>query len=247
MTARKKGSSFAIISLALSLIGLGFLPLLMLNPPPSIAIPFQNLVIGTIFALICILGLIAAISPSHCTRFSKRRKPIEPTKTKQNSSSSMTNHLEKKGHHPTCDYYSDHVLQIRSRTFCAGCTGLAIGAGFTLVGIMLVFVGNLQFLNPVIVFWFGWGFVAAGLLQHFIYRLVPVQRGSIRFLLNVIFVVGAFLLLASLTQLTSNLILASYTLALIVYWIFTRIIMSRRSHQRICAQCESVGCSLSEA
>jgi hypothetical protein len=84
------------------------------------------------------------------------------------------------------------------------------------------------------------------LLQHPFYRLVRVQRGEVRVLMNVIFVFGAFLLLASVVQITYNLIVCGYLLALILYWIFTRIALSRRSHNRICAQCEVSACPYSE-
>lgn len=247
MMARKQVSNFAIISLSLSLIGLGLLPFILLSPPPNLVIPWQNQLLGTAFTIICILGIIAAISPSHCSQYSKRKNRQELQITEKRSPPVTTNPIRKEGHHPTCDHYSNHVIRVRSRIYCAGCTGLATGAILAVLGSVLFFFGTLRFIFPVMIYWLGWVFVAVGLLQHFIYRLIPVQRSVTRFLINVIFVVGAFFLLASVVQLTDSFILGTYLLVLILFWIFTRIIMSRRSHQRICAQCGTTDCPLSDA
>jgi hypothetical protein len=122
-----------------------------------------------------------------------------------------------------------------------------LGALLSLIGSTLFFFGNLRFPFPLLSFWLGWGFVVLGLLQHFIYQAFHVNRGEVRLLANVVFVIGAFLLLTTLMQLTESLILGAYLLVLILYWIFTRIAMSRRSHERICAQCEKLDCPLSDA
>ncbi len=246
MTTRKPSSSFALISLALSLIGLGFLPFFLLSPPPSLVIPWQNQLIGSVFTLICIFGIIAGVSPSHCSPpfYTRRKKELE--KTDSTSESNNFGKIRKIGHHPTCEHYTSHVLRIRTRILCAGCSGLVAGATLALVGTILFFFGNIQFNFPVLVHWLGWIFVLVGLLQHYLYRLLHVQRGLVRFLVNIVFVVGAFLLLASLVQLSNSLVLGSYLLALILYWIFTRILMSRRSHQRICAQCRTLTCPYSD-
>ena len=246
MTASKQGSSFALVSLALSMLGLGLLPLLFLNPPPSLMVPGQKLLVGIAFASICILGIIAGVTPTHCSRASYKKKKTEPNQHKFDSITTNAHHLCKRGHHPTCDQYTGHVLRIQTRIVCAGCTGLVTGAIIALIGTILFFFGNFYFPLVIGIFWLGWVFVAVGLLQHYIYQVFHVQQGEVRFLVNVLFVLGAFLLLATQMQITNNLVLGSYLLPLILYWIFTRIVMSRRSHQRICAQCRTPTCPLSE-
>ncbi|MFX1565956.1 MAG: hypothetical protein ACFFCH_08200 [Promethearchaeota archaeon] len=243
MTRQKYNSGLAIMSVVVSVIGLGLLPLLILNPPPSFVIPWQNSLVGAVFALICIFGIIAGISPTHCSRSSSKQKSDLKEDLGEGSTRSVAS-IHKKGHHPTCDRYTGHVLRINSRIFCAGCTGLVIGALIALIGTGLVFFAGFYFPTVIMIFWLGWGFVAIGLLQHHLYRLFRLERGEARFLLNVLFVVGAFLLLATQMQITNNLLLASYLLVLTVYWIFTRIVMSRWSHQRICNQCGKTDCSL---
>jgi hypothetical protein len=246
MTRQKHSSGLAFISLVVSLLGLGLLPLLILNPPPSFVIPWQNWLVGTVFILICILGIIAGISPTHCSRSSSKQKSDSDPDSAEDIPPSVVL-IRRRGHHPTCDQYGGHVLIINSRIVCAGCTGLVIGAIIALIGTGLFFFAGFYFPLVIVIFWIGWFFVALGLLQHYLYRLVSLERGEMRLLLNVFFVLGAFLLLATQMQITNNLLLAGYLLVLIVYWIFTRIIMSRWSHQRICTQCGKTDCSLSDA
>lgn len=247
MTAPKRKSNFAVISLLISLLGLGLLPFLMLNPPLSFTLPWQNQIIGIAFSGICVLGIIAGISPTHCGRPAKNKKNATTEETIDEKPTSTSDSIQKSGHHPTCVNFVSHVVQIRSRILCAGCTGLVLGALLALIGSTLFSFGNLMLPFPLFFFWLGWVCVALGLLQHFIYQMFHVNRGEIRLLTNVVFVVGAFLLLATLMQLTTSWILGGYLLVLILYWIFTRIVMSRRSHQRICSQCGKLVCPLSVA
>lgn len=246
MTRQKHTSGVAIISLVVSLLGLGLLPILFLNPPPSFVIPWQSTLVGASFALICIFGVIAGISPTHCSRCSMKNKSDSNRAMNKNQASSGAS-IRKKGHHPTCDQYSGHVLRIHSRILCAGCTGLVIGAIIALIGTGLFFFAGINFQHVIEIFWIGWIFVALGLVQHQVYRVVKIERGELRFLINVLFVLGAFLLLATQMQINNNLLLAGYLLVLIIYWIFTRIVMSRWSHQRICTQCGKTDCALSDA
>jgi hypothetical protein len=245
MTAPKRKSNFAVISLLISLLGLGLLPFLMLNPPPSFYLPWQNQIIGIAFSGICILGIIAGISPTHCGRPQKNKKNATIEETGNDQPTPTSDSIQKRGHHPTCTNFVSHVVQLRSRILCAGCTGLVVGALLAVIGSTLFFFGNLILPSPLFFFLLGWGCVALGLLQHFIYQVFHVNRGEIRLLVNVVFVFGAFLLLATLMQLTASWILGAYLIVLILYWIFTRIVMSRRSHQRICAQCGKRVCPLS--
>ncbi len=246
MISKKRPSDFALISLFISLLGLSFVPLFLLSSPPVI-IPWQTRLIGSAFSIICILGIIAAVSPAHCTCSSKPVKSQQKDKIDFVNEKPYSSDMQKEGHHPTCGRYLDHVIRIKHRILCAGCTGLAIGAVIALFGSILFFFFQFHFILIGFTFWLGWGFVLIGLLQHFFYRVIRIHHGIIRLFLNVLFVVGSFFLLASLMQLTNNFILGVYLLVLIIYWIFTRIVLSRRSHRRICMFCEIPDCPHSKA
>jgi hypothetical protein len=131
--------------------------------------------------------------------------------------------------------------------YCAGCTGLFVGAVIALAGSTLYFFLGVALPNTLVVFWLGFAGVALGLLQHPLYAFFKTKHGVVRVLVNIGFVVGAFLLLCSVTELTGNLLLEVYLLVAILYWIFTRIALSRRSHEGICTACGDRSCTLSEA
>lgn len=247
MTNRRHSPQLSLISLILSLLGLVLLPLMLLNPPPPVVVlPWQTQLIGIIFLIICILGIIAGITPSHCSLTRNKKKQSQKEIT-ENTNTTQIKSIRKEGHHPTCDHYSDHVITIKESHYCAGCSGLVTGAIIAITGTVLFFFLSFQIILPEVVFWLGFVFVTIGLLQHPLYQLLTLHRGIIRFTINILFVVGSFLLLASVIQLTNSLILAIYLLLLILYWIFTRIVLSRRSHHLICSRCNRSECPYSEA
>jgi hypothetical protein len=247
LTQSKRSSELALASLFLSLVGLSLLPFLLLKPPPLITIPWQNQLVGIAFTIICILGIIASISPSHCQRSSQKKKAQGNRDEPPTLTISEKYPTQKRGHHPNCTPYASHVFSFRKRIYCAGCTGLATGAMIALIGTTLFFFLGFQYIFPEVIFWLGFVFVIIGLLQHPIYQILKVQHGEVRVFINMLFVTGAFLILSSVVQLTDNILIAAYQLLLICYWIFTRIVMSRRAHQRICAQCGIPGCPFSES
>jgi hypothetical protein len=155
--------------------------------------------------------------------------------------------IRRQGHHPTCEHFTSHIIQLGSRSYCAGCTGLGTGAIFALIVAIVYFFLGLSLFSGVITFWSGFFMVFVGLSQHLLYRIFRVRHGWIRVFMNIIFVVGSSLLLVGVTELTNNLVLQGYLLLLILYWVFTRIVMSKRTHYQICVRCNVDGCSLSEA
>lgn len=201
--------------------------------------PWRKPLTVSTFATICLLGITAGISPSRCPRtphFRGRNK--NSYKTEQTDSGVTTISFE--GHHPTCGKFSAHVLQLGGKTYCAGCTGLATGAIISLLGSFLYLGGfNVGELS-MLVFWLGFVGVTCGLLQ---YHIFGVKRGMVHFLLNVVFVLGAFLLLVGVNEINSNFVLDLYLLTLIVYWIITRITLSQLEHKKICVTCGLKSCS----
>jgi hypothetical protein len=246
LTQRKASSHPVLIALVISLAGLCLLPFLLINPPPTIVIPWQTPLIGSLFILICGLGIVAGVSPRHCSlSFRNRTKIVEEKPADPQTQPALD--IEKRGHHPTCDAYAGHVLKLQSRTLCAGCSGLVTGAIIAICGTVLVFFVGWQFYDPCLIFWIGFVFVTIGLMQHLIYRILLVNRGVARFIVNILFVLGPLLLLASLIQISNSLALAGYLLLLTLYWIFTRISMSQRSHRLICRRCAERVCELRES
>ncbi len=109
-------------SVVVSIFGICTVFLLAVNPPPSSEYPQRKLLVGSIFSLICMLGIIAALYPTKCSRrghFKKEKNKI-------------------KGHHPICGKFSAHVINFDNYTICSACIGLVLGALIALIGAFFI-------------------------------------------------------------------------------------------------------------
>jgi hypothetical protein len=62
--------------------------------------------------------------------------------------------------------------------------------------------------------------------------------------MNMLFVLGGFLILVGMDELTGSLFVDLFSIALIVFWLFTRILLSQWDHWKICRKCGRV-CDIS--
>jgi uncharacterized membrane protein len=204
--------------LALALHGTGF----------SVAVTWRKPIIGSTFALVCFLGIVLALSPRKCSEtVGHHRKMKITTSSSQTSNSAVVT----RGHHYDCGKFSSHTMQVDGHVVCAACTGLFLGALGALFGTVLYFfVGRelpqIGFL-PVLI---GVAAMILGFLQL-------KSRGFARSLLNMGFVLGAYLILAGIDELAGSLLVDLFSIALIVFWLFTRILLSQWDHWRICKAC----------
>jgi hypothetical protein len=131
-------------------------------------------------------------------------------------------------------------VQIRGKTYCAGCIGLLTGASLAIAGSLtysLQIISVVEEATPL--FWAGSFSVLLGLLQ---YARPLMMNGWVHYLLNTIFVSGTFLLLVGVIEINGTLFVETYFLFILLYWILTRVALSNVEHQRICQQCESTSC-----
>ncbi len=224
-----------------SLLGLFILASLAFSTSAYTAtLAFRKQFTFLVFGAICILGAIAGIYPSKCSRVS-----YVGVHSDHASEEARKSAAEKvtvfKGHHPTCGNFSSHVLELRGKTYCAGCGGLIIGATASLFGALLFIVFGLN-VGEAGRLAFGLGFmgVTCGLLQY----NLPVNRGAFHFCLNSLFVLGAFLLLIGISEVDS-IVLDLYFLTLVTYWIIARVMISRLNHRQTCAGCGLAECGYS--
>ena len=194
---------------------------------------------GAILSVVLTLGILAGIFPSTCSgKFHFRSLQRKERAQVQTNSSSQAPGF--RGHHPNCGHFSDHVLQAGRVSVCAGCAGLASGAVISLAGVVWYFFLNVS-LGPtqLMVFWTGFIGIACGLLQ---YHLFNWGGSCIHLLVNVFFVLGAFLLLAGVDALTQSLVIDFYVIILSVFWLYTRILLSQLHHRRTCTACGREPC-----
>jgi len=114
-------------------------------------------------------------------------------------------------------------------------------------GALLAIAGSLMYSLQIItvmgeatfLFWAGSFSVLLGLLQ---YARPLMMNGWVHYLLNTLFVSGTFLLLLGVIEINGTLIVETYFLLILLYWILARIILSNLEHQKICLPCNSYSC-----
>ena len=233
-------SSHITYLVVVSFLGLSLAGMLTIFPPNvRESLPWRKPLIGSIFGLICVFGILAAFCPKRCSRvfdFGKK-KPCHPylVEVGSHGTSSMM-----QGHHPDCGSFGAHVFQIGHKTYCAACTGLFLGGLSAFVGSFLYFFTNLRFEpNSFLIVWLGILGVGFGLFQF-------KFRSFIRLFLNVFFVLGAFLVLIGVDRLVQSVAVNLFLVALILFWLFTRVLLSQWDHQRLCYDCKVTACEFAD-
>jgi hypothetical protein len=223
----------------LSILGLFLVALLTFFPPLiSGQISYRKPVVGLIFSMICILGIIAVFLPNKCLKILKIEKKGNFTSNPSKSAlHGKSNTLQ--GHHPTCGKYGSHIFQINGKIVCAACTGLLIGAVLALVGgTIYFFVGwNVSEVNLMVLL--GVGGVFFGLFQFNFSSLF-------RLVMNVVFVLGTLLILICVDALIGSLVFDLFVITLILFWLYTRISLSQWDHEVICSRCDTTNCEVRE-
>jgi hypothetical protein len=223
---------------SVSIFGL-FLSIVFAVYPPKLEddFAFRNIVVGSAFAAVCVLGILAVLYPDSCLGILDFEK-----RDRYEQSSRRVHESAFRGHHPMCEGYSSHVLCVGDRRFCATCSGLLIGAIVVLVGIGIYFFGNLRIgEKPFILVSVGVAGVVLGLFYPFMPRF---RSGFTRFFASMLFAVGSFLILVSMDEAVANTSIDLFFIALSVLWIFTRVSLSQWEHQRTCSQCSLVSCTV---
>lgn len=190
-------------------------------------------ILGTLFGVECILGILAGLFPLKCSGLLHFGKS-------QSKNQTMDSEETFQGHHPRCGQFKDHVINFRGKIFCAGCTGLIIGAIFSLSGVILYFFLEFNLSsNMFFPFWIGAAGVTSGLLQ---YHLFNWGGSIVHLLINVYFVFGTFLLLIAIDAITENWVIDLYLIIISVFWIITRVVLSQRDHKQMCTICSIDEC-----
>lgn len=195
--------------------------------------------VGAAFSALCVLGVLAGVFPSICSKMFHFKRPESEGLTHE-STGFKEKTMMLRGHHPDCGYFGAHVFRVGDRVLCAGCVGLILGALLSLSGAMLYFFVDLFFWTDYpLAFWAGFIGVSCGLLQ---YQLFNWGKSSVHLLVNTFFVFGVFLLLVAVDATTNNTLLGLYLVTLSVFWLYTRILLSQIDHQKICTACTVEAC-----
>jgi len=152
--------------ITVSLTGLVLLAVLVfISSPSNATIPWQKTFVYLIFILICFLGIMAGIFPSKCLKMIRSQKTvqsnglnqeeIEEIGGKARTGNTGVKSREIEGHHPDCGNFSAHVFKLGDKTYCAGCTGLILGAMISIFS-AVIYVLEGWFLGKMVSSSFGW-------------------------------------------------------------------------------------------
>ena len=226
----------SITFLTISFSGLVLIAALINLPVEIQGAAYSRKSIASIFfSIVCVLGIIAGVFPSKCSQMFHFRRVEQKNYSQRTTEEESTKLSPARGHHPDCGNFDSHIIIIGNKAFCAGCTGLILGAVLSLIGITLwVFVDSLFYKNSFPLFLVGFIGVSCGLLQ---YQLFSCFKGVTHLTVNVFFVLSVFFLLAGVDGITQSDYADYFLLTLSIFWIFTRIMLSQQSHQKICRNC----------
>ena len=224
-------------AIGVSLFGL-FTTLILAMYPPAVQENFfwRKPLTGLLFTLICVFGIVAVFFPKKCSEIYLHQTE-KPTISETENPDFHEISINFKGHHPDCGRFSAHVAHIDGHVFCVACTGLLLGALIALTGTALYFFVE-------------WNIVEVGLSTVLVGQigilLGFVQfkfKGYARLTLNVFFVFACLLTLVGIDKLAESIFINLYMIALITFWLLTRILISQRDHWRICHTCK-LSCEL---
>jgi hypothetical protein len=219
-------------AVGVSLFG-SFTALVLAMYPPVIQESFlwRKPLTGLLFALICVFGIVAVFFPKKCsgTYLHQTEKPAI-SETKNPNFHGISINFE--GHHPGCGRFSAHVIHKGKHIFCAACTGLFFGALFALTGTVLYFFVEWSILEA------GLSTVLVGQIGVLLGFVQFKFKGYVRLTVNAFFVFASFLTLVGIDKIAESVFIDLYVIALIAFWLLTRILISQWDHWRICYTCE---------
>jgi hypothetical protein len=232
---------------SVSLFGLFLVALPTVFPlPVQEDFQWRRPLVGSVFGLICLLGMTAVFFPSRCSVIfhvasveNGEHAVLREERAVFRKASTLFRLNLTHGHHPICEGFKAHEFQIGKKTFCTACMGLLLGAFISLFGVGVYFFGLWNIGENASLFLIA-GVLGVG-LGLFQYMFFDVQWRVIRLLLNALFVFGTFLVLAGIDTAANSLILDFFVILLSVFWLLTRISLSKHVHNGICQRC-SVKC-----
>jgi hypothetical protein len=229
----------------LFLIGISFFGLFIIlaiatNPPlVEKNYWFRKEVISSIFGLMCTFGILATLFPRRCSGLfqMEQKKDIDSKNSIYLKSVplSCVGKFAVFGHHPNCQNFKTHVIKFYGRIFCAGCTGLFLGGFLSLIATFAYALNLLQVGKEcILTVYLGVLGVGFGVLQPAFLDL----KGYYRLISNSYFVLGAYLIFVGIDSIVQSITIDSFLILLIVFWIITRISISRWSHMKVCNSCD---------
>jgi hypothetical protein len=189
----------------------------------------DKLIVGGVYISCCIFGISLAIRPNWIKRL------LRHTNTDlQNRKAILKNHRFL-GHHPDCNHFTNHIIKINKKSYCAGCFGLVIGSLISIF-LMIFYIFNINGISPTINFIFPIVFILIALI---FFEQISLKRHTILHVLsNILLIICFFIIIISILEITGDIRYSLIGILLSFLWLDTRIQLSRWQHTRICLKCK---------
>jgi len=184
-----------------------------------------------LLAIIIIIGCSYGVSLAFYPGWLKRK-----TKIKGNSDNEKKPTRRRCGHHPDCDKFEYHTIQIKNKTYCSGCLGLSLGSIIAIILIIIYLVFNIIWSSRIL-----YSFMIIGLILIFlsyIETVFPRRNNIIHIISNIALVMGFFLATISIFEITGDIANGILGVLLCILWLDTRIQLSHWKHRKICSKCK---------
>ena len=191
----------------------------------------DKLFICILFMGSCILGISLAFKPNWINVCTDQK--IHANNSQHTKSTPRT----RQGHHPVCNKFRSHTIQINGMIHCAGCTGLACGASISILLMCLYFV-----MPKRIPTFFFFSFIVIGLIlifSNFVQIIFHHKNAKLHLFSNILLVIGFFLIVSGMFQLTGRTIFGILGIMISFLWLDTRILLSKLQHTRLCKDCSN--------
>jgi hypothetical protein len=217
---------FLIFLVAASVIGLAFIPVLLLQPNlQADQLSFRQPLVGVIYIIVCFWGIVAVFYPGKCRMMFQKPGVFDDSERQVVSVEQFL------GHHPECEEFSGNRITIGGSVFCAACSGLLIGAVTAMVGTVLFSLGffSLRYGNLWV--------LAIGEILMFMGLTQVKMRGYLKVAVNALFVVGSYISLVVADLVGQSLSVDWYVLGLIIFMLWVRILLSEYHNKQTCLAC----------
>jgi hypothetical protein len=185
--------------------------------------------VAGVFISSCIFGISLAFYPSW---FKKLYKQKGNDQEKLQTRKALKSY---RGHHPDCSQFQNHILKTKTKTLCAGCIGLTVGA---IISIFLMFLYISLTPNLLTIAYNIFIIIGIAIISlTYIEIILPLRHPVIHMIVNILLIFSFLLLTISILEITKNKLYGFITLILSLLWLETRIQLSIWKHKRICGNC----------
>jgi hypothetical protein len=191
---------------------------------------YDKLFVVSIALIGCIFGISLAFYPGWYKKIKKSSKNSQIKKEKKIVI------RKRKGHHPDCKEFKDHVVKFNSKVFCTGCLGLALGA-ITSIILMIIYLA----INSEITLMVSYLLIFFGLILiafNYIEIMLPDRHKIVHIFSNIFFMIGFLLIVIGVFEITGSKTYAIICIIFTFLWLYTRIQLSNRRHNIICSKCK---------